>query len=420
MIMVKSLPGSSVFSFREGSGNKDTHMLKQAVIFGAGNIGRGFIGQLFSESGYAVTFVDVEQTLIEALNARRAYTICLVDNERTEQVDVGPVRAIHAGDVDAVVHAVAGASVMATAVGARALPLVAPNIAAGVRRRMQAGVQAPFNCIVCENLKGAAGILRDQVSRHLAPGGHLAPDEQAYLKSHLGFVDTVIGRMVPPLTPEMSAQDPSTIRAEPYKELPVDRSGFIGPIPPIAALEARDHFGRYTARKLYVHNCGHAALAYLGYLKGYTYGYQALADPGIASVLGDVWQESIAGQVRGYGAEPAWLEAHAQDLRVRFANRALGDTVFRLGRDPVRKLGPDDRLVAPARLAEAAGVPPRALASVIAAALRFDPPEDGVAVALQQQLHQTGIGAVLDQVCQIRPHEPLAALVRQSYQALVG
>jgi mannitol-1-phosphate 5-dehydrogenase len=387
-------------------------MLKQAVIFGAGNIGRGFIGQLFSESGYAVTFVDVVQTLIEALNTRRAYTIHLVDNDRTEKIVVGTVSAIHAGDVDAVVHAIAGAEVMATAVGARALPLIAPNIAAGVRRRMQTGIEEPFNCIVCENLKGAAGILREQVCEHLAPGA------RAYLNRHLGFVDTVIGRMVPPLTPEMSAQDPSAIRVEPYKELPVDRSGFVGPIPPIEAMEVCDHFFPYTARKLYVHNCGHTVLAYLGYLKGYTYGYEALADPGISSTLDDAWRESIAGQVRAYGVEDAWLQAHAQDLRARFANRALGDTVYRLGRDPIRKLDPDDRLVAPARLAEAAGVTPRALSSVIAAALCFDPPQDAVAVALQQQLSQEGVAAVLDRVCQIRTHEPLAALIRQSYEAL--
>jgi mannitol-1-phosphate 5-dehydrogenase len=424
MIMAIFLLEGSHSGHWKDPGKKDVHLLKQAVIFGAGNIGRGFIGQLFSESGYAVTFVDVVQPLIEALNARRAYMIHLVDNERTEKVDVGPVRAIHAGDVDAVVHAVAGASVMATAVGARALPFVAPNIAAGVRRRMQAGVKEPLDCIVCENLKGAAGILRDQVGEHLAPGGQRATggqrtsDEQAYLRCHLGFVDTVIGRMVPPLTPEMRAQDPSMIRVEPYKELPVDRSGFIGPIPPIAAMEVCDNFAVYTARKLYVHNCGHAVLAYMGYLRGYSYGYQALADPEIASALGDVWQESIAGQVQAYGVEAAWLQAHAQELRVRFANRALGDTVYRLGRDPIRKLGPDDRLVAPARLAEAAGVVPHALARVIAAALRFDPPEDTVAVALQQQLSQQGLETVLDRVCQIRPHEPLTALIRQSYQDL--
>jgi mannitol-1-phosphate 5-dehydrogenase len=324
--------------------------IKQAGIFGAGNIGRGFIGQLFSESGYAVTFVDIDCPLIDALNARHVYTVRLVDNDRSLDVPVGPVHALHVDDVQAVVAAVSRAEIIATAVGARALPFVAPRIAAGVRRRRMAGVKLPLNCIVCENLKGAAGILRDMVLEHLVA------DKRPYFDAHVGFVDTVIGRMVPPLTPALRAQDPTLIRVEPYSELPVDQKGFVGPVPQIQALQACDHFEVYTARKLYVHNCGHAVLAYLGYLHGYIYGYEALADPEIDACLRAVWQESIAGQVARYGVDATWLHAHAADLHCRFANRALRDTVFRLGRDPVRKIGPTDRLVAPARLAEAAGV----------------------------------------------------------------
>jgi mannitol-1-phosphate 5-dehydrogenase len=381
-------------------------------MFGAGNVGRGFVGQLFSESGYEVTFVDIDLPLLDALNARHAYTIRLVDNDLSQEVRVGPVRALHADDREAVVEAVSRAEMMATAVGARALAFVAPNIAAGVQRRMDAGVETPLNCIVCENLKGAAEVLRDMVETHLDPAA------RAYLEAHVGFVDTVIGRMVPPLTPEMREQDPSLIVVEPYKELPVDRRGFAGPIPAIQSMEAHDRFEVFTARKLYVHNCGHAVLAYLGYLAGHTYGYEALADPQIDATLQAAWDESIAGQVARYGVEASWLRAHARDLQRRFANRALGDTVFRLGRDPVRKLAPADRLVAPARLAEAAGVPPRALAEVIAAALCFDPPEDPVAVELQVRLAEKGVDAVLAEVCQIQRTEPLAASIRARYAAL--
>jgi len=272
---------------------------------------------------------------------------------------------------------------------------------------MVEGTQAPLNCIVCENLKGAAEVLRGLVAKHLDG------DERAYLDGYVGFVDTVIGRMVPPLSPEQRNRDPTLILVEPYKELPVDRSGFIGPIPTIEAMEACDNFVVHTARKLYIHNCGHAVLAYLGYLKGYTYGYEALEDPEIRAGLSAAWQESITGQVAHWGVSADWLRAHAEDLLSRFANRDLGDTVYRLGRDPIRKLAPDDRLVAPARLAERAGVQPSALATAIAAAFRFDPPQDPVATALQEQLAAHGVEAVLADVCQIQPHEPLARLVQQ-------
>ena len=111
--------------------------MRQAIIFGAGNIGRGFMGQLFSESGYEVTFVDVDRPLLDTLNERGRYTIRLVTNEQTEEVTVGPVRALHSGDLDAVAEAVSRAEIGATAVGAGILKHIAPAVAAGIARRAQ-------------------------------------------------------------------------------------------------------------------------------------------------------------------------------------------------------------------------------------------------------------------------------------------
>jgi mannitol-1-phosphate 5-dehydrogenase len=395
-------------------------MTSSALIFGAGNVGRGFIGQLFSESGYEVVFVDVDQPLLDALNRRGSYTIRLVDNDRVEEATVGPVRALHASQVDAVAAVLAEATIGATAVGVRALPYVAPVVAAGIARRAAGGVDTPLNLIICENLKDAAVALRSMVLSHLPAELH------SYCAAHIGFVDTVIGRMAPPLTPELRSRDPSLIIVEPYKELPVDRQGFLGPPSsaggatatasrPIVGMELCDNFPAYTARKLYIHNCGHAVLAYLGHLAGYEYGYEALADPAIRQQFDQALAESKAGIVAAHQVDAAWLDTHLADLTRRFANRALGDTILRLGRDPVRKLGPTDRLVGAARLAEQAGVVPHALSRAIAAGYRFDDPRDALATALQDRIAAEGLDAVLAAVSGIQPPEPLTALVRQHY-----
>lgn len=387
-------------------------MSSTAIIFGAGNVGRGFLGQLFSESGYEVVFVDVDEPLVRGLAQRGRYTIRLVDNDWLEEVTVAPVRALLAGDAGAVAQAVASAGIAATAVGVRALPFVAPLVAAGIAQRAAAGVAAPLNIIICENLKDAAATFRSMVEQHLPAGLH------PYLHSHIGFVDTVIGRMVPPPTPELRAEDPTLIAVEPYKELPVDRTGLIGPAPQVVGLEVCDNFPAYTARKLYIHNCGHAVLAYLGHLAGHEFGYQALADPAIRPWFDAALADSRAGIVAAHGVDPAWLDAHIADLTRRFTNRALGDTILRLGRDPLRKLGPTDRLVGAARLAERAGVTPDALSRAIAAAYRFDDPRDPLAVALQERLAAEGFDAVLAAVSGIQPDEPLAGLIRASYERL--
>ena len=384
--------------------------MKEAVIFGAGNIGRGFIGQLYCESGYQVTFVDVDQPLLDAINQRGAYNIRLVTNEATEEVHVGPVRALHASNVEEVAALVSRADIGATAVGANVLKFVAPNIARGIARRAAEGNTAPLHLIICENLKGAAAIARGMV-KELLPAEH-----HAFMQAHVGFVDTVIARMVPPPTPEQRAQDASMIVVEPYKQLPVDRNGFIGQPPAIVGMTPYAPFSFFTERKLYIHNAGHAVLAYLGYLRGFEYGYDALADDDIYFQVRGAMEESALTLARKYHPPQGALRANIDDLLHRFENTVLGDTILRLGRDPIRKLGRTDRLVGAALNALAEGVTPAHLVTGIVAALKFRHPDDPLAAELQAKLHGYGLARTLREVCELDGDEPLAAQIAQRYR----
>ncbi len=386
--------------------------MKPAIIFGAGNIGRGFMGQLFSEAGYAVTFADVDRTLLAALNARRSYTIRLVTNERTEEVEIGPVDALHSDEVDAVADVLARAEIGATAVGAGVLKHVAPLVAKGIRRRAEIGNREPFNLILCENLLGAAGIFRSMVLSHLPEALH------PFAIEHTGFVDTVIARMVPPLTPELRAADPSLILVEPYKELPVDRDGFVGPIPSIPGMIPYAPFAFFTERKLYIHNAGHATLGYLGYLRGYEYGYEALADDEIYFQARGAMEESALALTRKFRPPPGSLLANIEDLLHRFGNRALGDTILRLGRDPLRKLSPGDRLAGAAVNALEQGVTPVHLVTGIAAGLHFAHAGDPIAQALQARIAADGIAQVASAVTGFEGSSPLLSRVLARYAAL--
>jgi mannitol-1-phosphate 5-dehydrogenase len=392
--------------------------MKTAVMYGAGNVGRGFLGQLFSESGYEVVFIDIAPALLAALNERRSYRLRLVSNQGSEDIVVRNVRAVSGQDVEAIAAEIATADIMATAVGANILSRIAPAIAAGIARRAMLDEARPLNIIVCENLKDAPRILYGYLEARLQQAG-LPADHRAqalsYLATQVGLVDAVIGRMVPLVPPELQQQDPSLVLAEPYKVLPVNRAGFVGEIPAIVGLEAHDHFEAYVDRKLYLHNAGHAMLGYLGHLKGLIYGYEALEDADIRPWLLRALGESQRALVAAHGLDAAKLDAHVQDLLHRFANRALGDTVFRLARDPVRKLGRSDRLVGAALLALAQGIRPEALAMGIAAALSFDDPQDSAALELQKRIAERGLDAVLSAVCGLDPKDELAQMIRARY-----
>lgn len=79
----------------------------KAVMYGAGNIGRGFIGQLLSQSGYCVSFIDVNKEIINALNERKEYIVEVLSNESNEEVTVKNVSAVDGLDETAVTDAIA-------------------------------------------------------------------------------------------------------------------------------------------------------------------------------------------------------------------------------------------------------------------------------------------------------------------------
>ncbi|MDR3689918.1 MAG: hypothetical protein P4L46_11105 [Fimbriimonas sp.] len=359
----------------------------KAVHFGAGNIGRGFLGQLYSESGFRTTFVEAIPSVVDALNSRHSYTIQIAE-ERPSSVRVESVDAVLASDLDAVASAISTADIVSTAVGVSALPKIADGLALGLAKRF-ARTERPLDIIVCENLLHAGPYLREQLRTRLAPEWGLALDER------IGLVEASIGRMVPIVPAERRAADPLWVAVEAYCELPVDRDAFRGPIPAIRHLKPISPFDAYVERKLYIHNLGHATAAYLGYLSKHEFVWQAMEDSRIADVTRQAMSAAALALSHRHGLSKLDLRDHVTDLLRRFANRALGDQVLRVGADPIRKLGKNDRFVGAIRMCLESGVDPWALAYGAAAALRFDPASDPSAVKLQGWIASDGTEAVV-------------------------
>lgn len=372
-----------------------------AVHFGAGNIGRGFIGLLLARSGYRVTFVDVAPDLVRQLQERGGYTVkLLAEGAPAERVE--GVTALDGRDGAAVAAAVAVADLVTTSVGPLALPKIAPAIADGLRLRHG----RPLHLIACENMVRASAVLRDAV---LAQTGG----------DPLGaaFPNAVVDRIVPNYQPQ-PGEDPLTIAVEPYCEWLVEDAAFIAPIAPVEGMGRVGKLDAYTERKLFGLNTGHAIVAYLGHLRGHRYIHEAVHDPVVrATLLGALVEAGLALVLR-HGFTEAEQTAYAAQLLQRFANAALADPVVRVGREPLRKLSPKDRLVAPALLALEQGIAPRCLARGIAAGYRFEPPEDPTGVELARRVRQEGIAQVAAQVSGAAPDSVLGRLIAQEYAML--
>ncbi|MDR1505692.1 MAG: mannitol-1-phosphate 5-dehydrogenase [Treponema sp.] len=346
--------------------------------FGAGNIGRSFIGQVFSKSGWDVVFADVDEKLVSLLNEKKYYTLAIKREGRKDELrSVWPVRAVDGRDAIAVSDELAGADIAATSVGKNALVKILPVIAAGLEKRRQRYGERPLDIIIAENAREAPELFRTVLSEKLG-GGYP-------LDKLVGIVETSIGKMVPIMREEDLVSDPLLLFAEEYETLIVDKRGFKGPIPDIKALCPVEPIEAYVDRKLFIHNLGHAAAAYFGYrVSGDSRDAtipRALALPGIEGAVRQAMNESASALRAEYpgvfGTQD--LSLHIEDLVSRFKNTALADTVYRVGRDLPRKLSRDDRLAGAMLLCAKHHLPFGAIAKVYRAALDFAcPGEDGV------------------------------------------
>ena len=387
-------------------------MKGQAVHFGAGSIGRGFLGQIYCESGYHTTFIDVVPSVVNALNERGNYPLHIVSDTGMETTHITDVSAISGTSLEDAAAALARADIASTAVGLHALPHIAPVIARAVALRFENKDAASLDILICENLKDGEAHVRGLVA------GHLAPSLLETLETRVGFIEASIGRMVPVITPEQRAEDPLAVWVEPYCELPVDARGFRGPIPPLKNLKPSSDFGAYVERKLFVHNLTHAATAYLGHLRGYAYVYEAIRDDTVRARVEAAGRETCRALVKKYGMDAASLEVHLQDLIYRYHNRALAVPIARVGRDPVRKLGPEDRLVGAMGLCRSQNIASHAVAMAAAAAILYDNPGDEAAMQVQALLRKGGVAAVLREICGLSPDSTAYIMIQRAFQAL--
>ena len=377
----------------------------KAVMYGGGNIGRGFIGALLSQSGYEVTFIDIAEPVVNALQQNRTYPVRYVSTDGYEDVWIQNVTAVNGNDLEAAGDAIANCDIMATAVGARILKFIIPNIVAGLRKRW-AMKKGPLNIIICENLMDANKVLEGMLKEQLTAR------EQALFDETVGLVEASIGRMVPVQTEEMKAGEPMRVCVEKYGFLPVDKAAFKEEVPGITNMVPFEPFDFYIKRKLYVHNMGHATCAYIGDLLALEYICQSIAVPEVRVLVQNAMLESALALHKKYGAPLYDLQLHIQDLLGRFTNAALGDTCQRVGGDPARKLGPDDRLIGSATLALEQGITPAYITVGAAAAVHRYLKENDLAHTKETALK------VLQDVSKLGAQEQLTDMILTRYREL--
>lgn len=353
--------------------------MKKAVQFGAGNIGRGFIGALLSQSGYEVVFADVADVVIDKINEDKTYTVHVMDVECKDQ-KIENIRGVNSAKPEAV-DEIASADLVTTAVGLVILPRIAPTIAQAIEKRMADGVKEPMNMIACENAIRGTSQLKKAVYDNLSDAG------KAYADEYVGFPDCAVDRIVPPVKSENFID----VVVEEYFEWDVEKSGFKGEIPTIEGMTLVDDLMAYIERKLFTLNTGHCITAYLGNLRGIPTIDKAIADEEIYAIVSAAMKESGDGLIKKYGFDPEKHAAYIKKIISRFKNPYLQDDVTRVGREPLRKLSPTDRLIKPLMTAAGFGLPVDHLLTGAGAALHYNNEADKQSAELQVMIAEKGV-----------------------------
>ena len=379
----------------------------KALHFGAGNIGRGFIGLILRQNGYALTFADISDVLIDEIKAKGEYNVIIAD-PTGRQIHVDGVDAVHnvkeANRLKALLQEV---DLITTAVGPAIVPIIARTITDGIRQRLTQQPVKPLNIIACENAIGATAILKEALYKNLTE------DEQKTADETIGFPNSAVDRIVP----AQSNQNLLDVKVEPFFEWVIEADKLKGSLPRIEGVHYVEDLQPYIERKLFTVNTGHAATAYLGMAKGFTTVSDAINNPDIEAAVRGVLAETAQYITGFYGFDVTEHQEYVDTILSRFKNPDISDDLARVGRSPLRKISRNDRFVSPALKLLDMGIEPKNLANALAAALKFCSDSDKESLELNAFIQTNGVREALVKYASLDADSKLIDLVEKAYLA---
>lgn len=379
----------------------------KAVHFGAGKIGRGFIAELLHDTGYEIVFVDVNEAVNQELNQYHNYYLYVIEeNYRRKEIDkvssLSPVT-----QAEEVIKAVVDADLVTTAVLADNFSKIAKNLAEGLKERLNAGKER-INVIPCEN----AILCGDMLKKEIIKTGMI---EEEQLEQIAAIPNTAVDRMV--FGTNRDGRDGIEIGKD--HELVIEKDKLADPKQkPIRGAEYTDNLQKFLERKLYVINCGHAWSGYMAHLMGYKIIQDYFAKKTNVEMTRAVMKEVAALVEKKHGFSQEEMEDYVNFALNRFLTPGITDTVERISRAPIRKLGANDRLVGPASQCEKLGLPNELLLKGIAAAFLFDVKTDEQSVELLDYVKENGIEKAISHFTGIKEGTRMFREIVSNYKSL--
>lgn len=380
----------------------------KALIFGAGNIGRGFIGQILKDNNYDLIFADISDILIDEINYRKEYTVYFTSDDNI-QFKVSDVKGIHSTkEPQRILEAIQIVDLITTAVGPNIVPTIAKTLVKGIKERLSKEEIKPFNIIACENSISATNLLKENLFLYLSE------DERLKAEKYIGFPNSAVDRIVPIQTNENILD----VIVEPYHEWLVEADEFRGNFEPIKGVKYKKDLKPYIERKLFTVNTGHGSTAYIGAAHGYKTIDEAINDDVILEMVLGVLNETSEYLIESYNFSKTEQRTYVDTIINRFKNPHISDDISRVARSPIRKISPKDRFIYPATQLLKMGKMPYNLAKTISYILKYLNIEDKESIELNNYLNEYGVSKTLKKYSGLDEDSILGELIEQNYYEL--
>lgn len=382
--------------------------MKKALIFGAGKIGQGFIGDLLHDNGYEITFADVSDKVVEEIDKNNSYNLFLTNHNYEEKIidNVSALSLIK--NQEEIIELVTEVDIITTSVLKANLTGVAPVLAKGLKKRLEKGRNKVI-VMACEN----AILATDTLVNLMIDTRIVTMNELDKIGTYPNTgVDRFVFGGVYNGKEGTAVSDSHELAIERQKLDDLDSE-------PIKGAKYVDNLEAVLKRKIYLVNCWLAITSYIGYVHGYKMVNDALRDQDIQTIVKKAVHESAAGLEKKFNFSHEEMSDYINEMIIKryddYNQTGIEDPIARVARQPIRKLSSDDRIMGPAYIAYEYNLPNNYLLYGAAHAFKYDNADDEEAVKMQNYIQKNGIENTIENISGLEIGSDMFNIVLECY-----
>lgn len=379
--------------------------MKNVIIVGAGRLGKGFMGETFYNAGWKITFLDNDARVIKELNRTHTYQVSVHTTKRVFINTIKNYDAYLVDDYEHVLKAFLKADLLMLPLYPKDFSDAAHELAVYFNQQFKVDPTAKKTLICLTNKNHLISKITKNFRSNLAN-----EKVKTWFDQNVAIRDSIVRRSTDAES-NYSTKLVTTAVASLIIQGPV-YSDFSS----VKWLDVRDNVEMLKDIKVFTINGPHATTAYEGYLQGYDDIAKAEKDEKVQKIVKGVHDETIEAVLYEY---PVTRDQIRELEYLPAAKDEMSDSIYRVGFDPIRKVGKNDRLMGVINLCEKYQLPYTAHIKALAAAFAYDEPRDSQAMKIQTGIKKMGINKTISKYIERSTDDKVVQQIADEYEKIV-